>query len=138
MNLNLIILITIIVCVLIIALLYFYIGYQEDIVYNNNDSELSYISCKSFDRENGVSKIHDDCIIECEEQDAYTEILNTYREVEEGETLIEVFYINQNSESDSFTRYVPNMVYELEENIITHTFPPCNRFCDTCSILQKK
>lgn len=136
MSFNLITNIIIGICFIIILIFYFYVNSKPNIITVDPGIEFEYVSCKYI--EDGEIKVRDECIIECEEHGSF-EVVNSFlREREEGETLHSRMEINQEGEEETFYYYLPNMIYEYQEEVSIHTFPPCNRFCDGCTVLIEK
>ena len=135
MSFNLITNIIIGICIIIILIFYFYVNSKPNTITVDPEIEFEYVSCKYND--DGVTKIRDECIIECEEQGSYEVVSSFLREIEEGETLHSRTEINESGE-ETFYYYLPNIVYEYHEEVTTHTFPPCNRFCTDCTVLVEK
>jgi hypothetical protein len=124
MNFDTISNIIIILCFIIIIGLYFFINSKDNKNQNNNNSKnLRSYDCIYYDSESQGTKIRDECIVECEEQGEYQVINNNYVQI--GEELAE-FYVYGEEGEELTTRSLP--VYELQETIITNTFPPCQRF----------
>ena len=119
---------------LIIVIVYFIINNKPDVTELDEKINPKYEPCKYVD-EDGKINIKEECIMECEYQEPYVLTYNLYNEYEEGETLVELIQLNQEGEEEIIYHYIPNIVSEVEEVETTYTFPPCNRFCDTCSYL---
>lgn len=121
-------------CLLIIVIVYFIVNNKPDIKDSDEKNNPKYESCKYKD-DDGEIRIREECIMECEHEEPYVITYNRYNEYEEGETLVELIQLNQEGEEEITYHYVPNIVSEIEEVEAIYTFPPCNRFCDTCSYM---
>ena len=128
--------ILIVVLFVVIIGINIYIGMTPSKIIDESVPDLKNVSCSYV--EDGVSKIRDECILECEEQGGeFTVYEDNFIEVEDGVKEETVFNYNQNGELVEQTITVPNMVYERQETATTYTFPPtCNAFCKDCYILQ--
>lgn len=129
-------LILVAVLFVLIICLYIYIRMTPSKIINDSVPDLKNVSCSYV--EDGVSKIRDECILECEEQGGeFTVYEDNFIEVEDGQREETVFNYNQHGELVSKIINVPNIVYERQETATTYTFPPsCNAFCEDCYILQ--
>lgn len=129
-------LILVAVLFVLIICFYIYIRMTPSKIIDESVPDLKNVSCSYV--EDGVSKIRDECILECEEQGGeFTVYEDNFIEVEDGQRVETVFNYNQDGELVSKTINVPNMVYERQETAATYTFPPsCNAFCKDCYILQ--
>jgi hypothetical protein len=122
----------------IIIILVIYVNYKPFVTYDNG--ELKWISCKElkFDEEGKLgTHINENCIMECEEQGEFEFRDIIFHEVQEGEETLERNIINSDGEiigTQSYT--VPRMVTTSEEIVTTRTYPPCDRFCDTCGFYE--
>ena len=130
--------IIVIVCLVVIIGVTIFINNQSDIKENDiNIPDLTRKYCRYV--EQGVTKIRDECIEECEEKGkAYTVYENIYVPIPVGTKIVKEPYLDQYGETWS-SRDVVVEVYEqeLQETATTYTFPPeCNKFCANCSYLE--
>ena len=91
-------------------------------------------SCK-YSESDSMNNIRDECKMECEEQGEYIIYADNYIERQEG-TIDRIYYILVDGEFEERVIQAPNIIYELQETATTFTYPPCDRFCESCSYLE--